>query len=224
MVSLPVLGTANPWFTWQFASQRSSDILAATGQHVILTVIAVGIGLAIALPLALLGHRHRLLRTPILGVAGALYAFPSLALFVALVPATGLSRLTVEIGLVSYTQLVLIRNIVAGLDDVPEEVVEAARGMGYGAAQLLWRVQLPLAVPAIVAGLRVATVTTIALVTVGAVVGHGGLGDFILEGFTNFYHAEVMTATLACIVLALLADVLFVGLQWLVTPWRRGRA
>ena len=216
-----IVASSNPWFSGQFLSDHYQDILAATDQHVILTAIAVAIGFVIALPLGVLAHRRRFLQTPLLGVTGAMYAFPSLALFIALVPATGLSRVTVEIGLVSYTLLILLRNILAGLADVPDEVKEAARGMGYGPLRLLLRVELPLAVPAIIAGLRVATVSTIALVTVGAVVGYGGLGNFILEGFTNFYHAEVMTATLACIVLALIADLLFVVVQWAVTPWRR---
>lgn len=215
------LAFANPWFSSQYLDDHGSDLIAATRQHILLTVIAVAIGFAISLPLAVAVRRIRWLRTPVLGVAGAIYAFPSLALFIALLPATGLSRTTVEIGLVGYSLVILIRNILAGLDDVPAEVVDAARGMGYGRRRLLLAVELPLALPAIVAGLRVATVSTIALVTVGAIVGYGGLGNFILEGFTNAYHAEAMTATLACVALALIADLLFVLIQWLITPWRR---
>lgn len=223
MVSLlpALVGSSNPWFSADYLTGHYQDILAATRQHVILTVIAVAIGFALSLPLAVLARDRHWLQTPLLGLAGAFYAFPSLALFIALLPVTGLSRTTVEIGLVGYTLIILLRNILAGLADVPPEVVEAARGMGYGSMRLLWRVELPLALPAVVAGLRVATVSTVALVTVGAVVGYGGLGNFILEGLTNFYHAEVMTATLACVVLALLADLLFVAVQWVVTPWRR---
>lgn len=222
MSSFPVLlAASNPWFSGRYLTDHYDDILAATREHVELTVVAVAIGFAISLPLAVLARRRRWLAAGLLGFAGAFYAFPSLALFIALLPATGLSPTTVEIGLVGYTLLVLLRNLLAGLADVPADVVEAARGMGYGPARLLLRVELPLALPAIIAGLRVATVSTVALVTVGAYVGYGGLGNLILEGLTNFYHAEAMTATLCCVGLALLADLLFVLVLRLAAPWRR---
>jgi osmoprotectant transport system permease protein len=135
---------------------------------------------------------------------------------------TGLTKTTVVIGLTAYTLLVLVRNVLAGLQGVPEEVVEAARGMGLGPGQLLWRVQLPLAVPAILAGVRVATVSTVALVTVGAVVSNGGLGQLIFEGFNNnFYRAEILTATLLCVLLALVADALLLLVERALTPWTR---
>jgi osmoprotectant transport system permease protein len=135
---------------------------------------------------------------------------------------TGLTETTVVIGLTAYTLLVLVRNVLAGLQGVPEDVVEAARGMGLGPGRLLLRVQLPLAVPAIVAGLRVATVSTVALVTVGAVVSNGGLGQLIFEGFNNnFYRAEILTATLLCVALAAVADILLLVLERLLTPWAR---
>ena len=212
----------NPWLSWSYLHDNSDAILAATRQHVTLTVISVGLGLLLALPLALLARRSRRLENLIVGLAGVIYTIPSLALFAVLAPITGLTKTTVVIGLTAYTLLVLVRNVLAGLQGVPEEVVEAARGMGLGPGQLLWRVQLPLAVPAILAGVRVATVSTIALVTVGAVVSNGGLGQLIFEGFNNnFYRAEILTATLLCVLLALVADALLLLVERALTPWTR---
>ena len=151
--------------------------------------------------------RHRRLAGPILGVTGVLYTIPSLALFAILSPFTGTSRTTVLIGLVLYALLVLVRNTLVGLQAVPDDVRDAARGMGYGPTRLLWRVELPLALPAIMAGVRVATVSTVALVTVGVIVGTGGLGQLILAGFqNNFYRAEIMTSTVLTVALALALD------------------
>lgn len=214
----------DPWFSWQYLQQNSEAILAATRQHVALTAWAVLIGLLIAMPLAVVARRYPRSQLPILGVTGAIYTIPSLALFAALVPFTGLQPLTVEIGLVGYTLLILVRNVLTGLEEVPDEVREAARGMGYGSTRMLLQVELPLALPAIIAGLRVATVSTIALVTVGALVGYGGLGGLILEGLNSLYRAEIVTAGVLCIALALLADGLLLGVQRLLTPWERGRA
>jgi osmoprotectant transport system permease protein len=212
----------NPWLSWSYLHDNSDAILAATKQHVTLTVISVGLGFLLAIPLALLARRSRRLETLVLGLAGVIYTIPSLALFAVLAPITGLTKKTVVIGLTAYTLLVLVRNVLAGLQGVPEDVVEAARGMGLGPGRLLLRVQLPLAVPTIVAGLRVATVSTVALVTVGAVVSNGGLGQLIFEGFNNnFYRAEILTATLLCVLLAVIADALLLGLEWLLTPWAR---
>jgi osmoprotectant transport system permease protein len=212
----------NPWLSWSYLHDNSDAILAATRQHVTLTVISVGLGLVLALPLALLARRSRRLETVIVGLAGIIYTIPSLALFAVLAPVTGLTQTTVVIGLTAYTLLVLVRNVLAGLQGVPEEVVEAARGMGLGPGSLLWRVQLPLAVPAILAGVRVATVSTVALVTVGAVVSNGGLGQLIFEGFNNnFYRAEILTATLLCVLLALVADALLLLVERALTPWTR---
>lgn len=203
------------------------EIVARFYEHVELTVLAVVLGLVISLPLGIAAHRHRRLYGPIAGVTGLLYTVPSLALFAFLVPYTGLSTTTAEIGLVSYTLLILIRNIVAGLDSVPADALEAARGMGYARRQLLWRVELPLAVPVIVAGIRIATVTTIGLVTVTALIGKGGFGLFILQGLRSFGandEAAVMGALLS-IALAVVADGLLVVTERLLTPWaRRGRS
>ena len=212
----------NPWLSWSYLHDNSDAILAATRQHVTLTVVSVGLGLLLALPLALLARRSRRLETVILGLAGVIYTIPSLALFAVLAPITGLTEKTVVIGLTAYTLLVLVRNVLTGLQGVPADVVEAARGMGLGPVRLLLTVQLPLAVPTILAGVRVATVSTIALVTVGAVVSNGGLGQLIFEGFNNnFYRAEILTATLLCVLLAVVADALLLAAEWLLTPWSR---
>lgn len=212
----------NPWLSWTYVTENSGAILAATGEHVTLTVISVGLGLLIAVPLALLARRSHRLETGVLGLAGVIYTIPSLALFAVLAPVTGLTRTTVVIGLTSYSLLVLVRNVLAGLDGVPADVVEAARGMGFGPGRLLREVQLPLALPAILTGVRVATVSTVALVTVGAVVSNGGLGQLIFEGFNNnFYRAEILTATLLCVLLAAVADALLLALEWTLTPWTR---
>jgi osmoprotectant transport system permease protein len=212
----------NPWLSWDYLRDNSDAILAATRQHVTLTAVSVGLGLALALPLALLAKRSRRLESLVLGLAGVIYTIPSLALFAVLAPITGLTEKTVVIGLTAYTLLVLVRNVLTGLQGVPEDVIEAARGMGLGPVRLLTRVQLPLAVPAILAGVRVATVSTIALVTVGAVVSNGGLGQLIFEGFNNnFYRAEILTATLLCVLLAAIADALLLAVEWAITPWSR---
>lgn len=212
----------NPWLSWSYLHDNSDAILAATRQHVTLTVVSVGLGLLLALPLALLARRSRRLESLILGLAGVIYTIPSLALFAVLAPITGLTEKTVVIGLTAYTLLVLVRNVLTGLQGVPPDVVETARGMGLGPVRLLLTVQLPLAVPAILAGVRVATVSTIALVTVGAVVSNGGLGQLIFEGFNNnFYRAEILTATLLCVLLAAVADGLLLAVEWALTPWTR---
>ncbi len=212
----------NPWLSWSYLHDNADAILAATRQHVTLTVVSVGLGLLLAVPLALLARRSPRLEAVILGLAGVIYTIPSLALFAVLAPITGLTEKTVVIGLTAYTLLVLVRNVLTGLQGVPEEVVEAARGMGLGPVRLLVSVQLPLAVPAILAGVRVATVSTIALVTVGAVVSNGGLGQLIFEGFNNnFYRAEILTATLLCVLLAAIADGLLLAVEWALTPWTR---
>ena len=222
MVSLAADAPPNPWFTWDYVTSYRDEILAALEEHVILTALAVGIGLLLAFPLALLARRSRALQAAVYGVTGALYTIPALALFAFLYPVFGLARKTVVIPLVAYTLLILVRNLVTGLQGVPPETVEAARGMGYPAWRLLLRVELPLALPSILAGVRIATVSTIALVTVGAIVGNGGLGELILEGFnSNFYRAEITTACVLCVALAVAADLLLVAAQRVLAPWSR---
>jgi osmoprotectant transport system permease protein len=201
---------------------NGSTILDDLGEHVRLTVLAVVIGTVIALPLALLARRSRYLAAPLLGLSTVVYTIPSLAMFALLFPFTGLSANTVLIGLVAYSLVVLLPNFLAGLAAVPEDVREAARGMGYGTARMFWSVELPLALPTFMAGLRIATVSTVALTTVGVLVGHGGLGQLIVGGFNaNFYRAEIVTGALGCVLLALLADLLLTGVQRAVTPWTR---
>ena len=216
----------NPWIDPSYVVDNWDAILRYLGEHVRLTVGAVVLGALIALPLALLARRSRFLAGPVLAASTIIYTIPSLAMFAFIFPFTGLSATTVLIGLVAYSLVILVRNFLTGLRGVPDDVREAARGMGYGKVQLFWKIDLPLAMPAFIAGLRIATVSTVALVTVGVLVGHGGLGQLILGGFNaNFYRAEIVTGTVLCILLALLADVLLVGAERLVTPWARaGRA
>jgi osmoprotectant transport system permease protein len=213
----------NAWICGDYVRTRCDELWAASREHSWLTVSAVAIGLVIAAPLVLLARRHRLAVAWIGGLASVLYTVPSLAFFALLLPVTGLSTTTVRIGLVAYTLVILFRGLLAGLDAVPAGVRDAARGMGYGPVRLLLTVEIPLALPAIMAALRVATVSTIALVTVGAAIGHGGLGNLIYDGLTSSFRAEVLTASALCVALAVVADLLLVGLQWLLTPWRHGR-
>jgi osmoprotectant transport system permease protein len=214
----------NPWFSWQYVRDNSDTILAALRDHAWLTVRAVLIAALVALPLAVAAHWCRRLAGPILALTGVLYTIPSLALFAFLAPYLGIGALTVLSVVSLYALLVIVRNALAGLAQVPSEVREAAEGMGYGRLGRLFRIELPLALPSLLTGLRLATVSTVALVTVGVVVGRGGLGQLIFAGFqNNFYKAEIMTGTLLCVLLALVLDLLLAGLGWVVTPWLRGR-
>jgi osmoprotectant transport system permease protein len=215
---------ANAWICADYILTRGDELLAATSEHVILTVVSVIAGFLLALPLAVLSRRHPQLRGGVLGITTAIYTIPSLALFSILVPFTGLGAATVITALTLYSLTILIRNLLAGLLAVPDDVREAARGMGYGTARLLFTVELPLALPAIMAGLRVATVSTVSLVTIGALIGTGGLGNLIYEGFGSFFRAQVLTASVLCVVLAIVADLALVGTGRVLTPWRRGVA
>lgn len=210
---------AEPFIQWSWVFGHGHEIWSTVLQHLLLTAIPVAAGLAISLPLGILAHRHRVIYPPIIWVTGLLYTIPSLALFVLLIPITGLSLTTVEIGLTSYTLLILIRNIVAGLDGVPDDVKEAALGMGLTRRQILWRVELPLAFSAIMAGIRVATVSTVGLVTVGAIIGRGGLGQFILDGLQILFNTEILLGAILSVVLAVIADGALLGMQRLLTPW-----
>lgn len=216
---LVLSAVSDPWVRWGWVADHVDDIAAATRQHIELTVIAVGIGLALSFPLALLARRWRWLQTPILSTTGILYTIPSLALFAMLVPWTGLSRTTSEVGLVGYTLLILVRNIVAGLDGIPRDVREAAEGMGFSRARQLLRIELPLAAPVILAGIRIATVTTIGLVTVTAVIGQGGLGQLILDGLIRDFRTPLVVGSVLSVALAIAADVGLAGVQRLLTPW-----
>ena len=218
---------ANPWFSLEYVQDNWGDLEQALVDHVLLTVETVLVAMLIAFPLAVLSYRYRWLAGPVLGVTGVLYTIPSLALFAFIAPmdAFGLTRRTVLFGLVIYALLVLVRNTLAGLQSVPPDVREAAAGMGYGRARMLWKVEVPVALPSIMAGVRVATVSTVALVTVGVVVGYGGLGGLILRGFqNNTYKAEIMTASLLTVALGLAFDVVLAGATRLMTPWARRRS
>jgi osmoprotectant transport system permease protein len=208
-----------PFFRWDWAFDHLGEIGQRTLEHLQLTLLAVVIGFLISFPVAVYAHRHRRIYPPITWVSGFLYTIPSLALFAFLVPFTGLSFTTAEIGLVSYTLLILIRNTVAGLDGVPVDVKEAARGMGYTPRQMLWRVELPLATPVIVAGLRIATVTTIGLVTVTSLIGLGGLGYFILRGMQQFFSTATLIGAVLSMALAIAADRLWIMAERRITPW-----
>ncbi len=210
-----------PWIIWSWLFTHVQLFVDAIEQHLLLTVIAVGLGLAISLPLAVLAHRWRRLRNPVLSVSGIFYTIPSLAIFSVLVPYTGLSVLTAEIGLVGYTVLILIRNILVGLEAVPADVIDAADGMGYRRTARLLRVELPLALPAIFAGVRIATVSTIGLITITAIIGLGGLGQLIYEGLIDDFRTPLLMGTLLSIVLALVADLTLAGVQRLAVPWAR---
>jgi osmoprotectant transport system permease protein len=217
----------NELFCWSWVRENWGETLApALGHHVVLTLIAVVIGFASAFVLALGALRLGWLERPVTLATGVLYTVPSLALFQLLVPITGLSDTSAEIALVSYTLLILFRNILLGLRGVPEEVLESARGMGFTDRQVLWRVQLPLAVPAIVAGLRIATVTVISLATIAAFISVRSLGAPIFDAIqSGVFKTEILAAGGLAIALALIADAVLVLVQRLVTPWARvGRA
>lgn len=199
--------------------------MSAFEQHVALTLAAVALAALLGIPLAVLASKAGSLSGGILAVTGVAYTIPSLALFALLGPTLGLSFTTVLIGLVLYALILIVRNTLTGLRQVPADVREAAQGMGYGPAVLLWRVELPLALPGIMTGLRLATVSTVALVTVGYVVGFGGFGNLILTGFNNnFYRPQIMAGTLGCIGLAFIFDLVLIGVSRLVMPWARRRA
>ena len=212
----------NEWICGQYLQDRQAELVDATVEHIWITVVSVLTGVVIAFPLALLARRLPRLESTILGVSTGIYTIPSLALFPLLVPFTGLTPTTVVIGLALYALTVLVRAMLEGLRAVPEDVRESATGLGYGATKLLFRVELPLALPVIMAGLRVATVSTVALTTVGSLVAYGGLGNLIKDGVSTNFRAELFSAAVLCVVLAIVLDVLIVVAQRRLTPWTRG--
>ena len=215
----------NRLFCPDWVRDNWADVLQpALVQHIKLTVIAVVVGFVIAFACAMVARRLRLFERPFDLISALLYTIPSLALFQLLVPITGLSVATVEVALVSYTLLILFRNIMVGLRAVPADVREAARGMGMSGRQILWRVELPLALPAIMAGIRIATVSTIALATVAAFVIPEGLGRPIFLALRQFFNTELIVASALAVGLALAADALLVLLQRALTPWTRVRS
>jgi osmoprotectant transport system permease protein len=209
---------------WSWIGDNADELLAATVEHLQLTVLSVLLGLVVAVPLALLIRRERWLEGPISGFAGALYTIPSLAAFALLVPLLGLTSLwTPLLPLASYSLLILLRNTLTGLDSVPDELREAADGLGYRPWRRFVEVEVPLALPAIVAGVRVATVTNVGLVTVTALLGRGGLGAFILDGIRRSipFPTSIIVGTVGAILLAVLLDLALLGVERLVAPWQR---
>ncbi|CAN5143770.1 ABC transporter permease [soil metagenome] len=211
----------NEWVCGEYLRTRAPDLTEALLQHVVITVVSVLLGLALAFPLALLARRYRRLEGVVVGVTTAIYTIPSLALFALLLPFAGLSRTTVIIGLALYSLTILVRNVIEGLKAVPPEVRESALGMGYGRPRMLLAVELPLALPTIMAGLRVAAVSTVALTTVGAIVGYGGLGNLLLSAVDSQFQAQVLTAGVLCVALAVTFDLVLVLTQRMLTPWTR---
>ena len=208
-----------PLIQWDWIASHLDEFAFRLGEHIELTVIAVVVGFIIAFALSLLILRLPRAEGPITWITGTLYTIPSLALFALLIPYTGLTVLTAEIGLVGYTLLIFINNIVRGIRGVPADVREAAVGMGYTPREVLWRIELPLAAAVIIAGTRVATVSTIGLVTVTALIGQGGFGFLILIGLQRFFTTELIAGAVLSVALAIVADALLVLLQRRLTPW-----
>jgi osmoprotectant transport system permease protein len=210
----------NDWLCGEYLRTRRPELQDALVQHITLTVVAVLLGLALAIPLAILARRLHMTQL-LLGAATVIYTIPSVALFSFFIPFTSISATTVVIGLVLYSLTVLVRNTMAGLDAVPADVRESARGMGMGPTRMMLRVELPLAMPTIMAGVRIATVSTVALTTVGGIINYGGLGNLIFAGLQTTFRAQVLTASILCVLLAVVADLGLLGVQRLITPWQR---
>ncbi|MDP8959800.1 MAG: ABC transporter permease [Actinomycetota bacterium] len=213
-----------PFFRWSWVVDHLGEIRQQLVEHLYLTAIAVAVGFVLSMALSALAMRYRRTYGPITGMAGFLYTIPSIALFALLIPFVGLSVLNAEIALVSYTLLILVRNTVAGLDGVPEAIKESAEGMGYRRWRLFMEIELPLALPVIIAGLRIATVTIVGLVTVSALIGYGGLGSFILDGLRRLFMTPLLVGSVLSVALAVVLDVAFVLLERLLTPWSSRRA
>lgn len=215
------MSPGEPLVRWEWLASHVPDILQRLVEHLTLVGLAISIGFILSFALSLLVLRWPALYTPTTWLTGILYTIPSLALFALLVPFTGLSLLTAEIGLVSYTLLILIRNMVGGLRSVPEDVRESAVAMGLTRQQLLWQVELPLALSVIIAGVRVATITVIGLTTVTALIGQGGLGYFILDGLQRFFTTTLILGAALSVGLAVAADAALMAAQRWATPWTR---
>lgn len=215
----------NAWICPEYVSSRQEILLAALENHVYLTLAALLLGFVVALPLGILASRSRALEAGASQVATVLYTIPSLAMFPLLL-AVGLpyTSVVVVVGLGIYTLAILLRNIVVGLQQVPADALDAARGMGLTPGRQLWSVELPLALPTIITGVRIAAVSTVALVTVGGLIGFGGLGNLLITGQNSRFNAQVLTATVLVVALALLIDGLLLLLQRVTTPWARSRA
>lgn len=208
-------------FCPQWAADNLHMYVSPALKQAYLVVVSVGIGFVLALALALVSHRRRWLVPPVTGATGVLFTIPSLAFFALLIPITGFGTLTAVIPLSVYTLQIIYRNIIAGLASVPQAAKDAGRGMGMTPRQLLWKVELPLAVPEIIAGLRVATVSTVALATLAFVAGAGGLGELIKDDLT--FKTNILIAGGLAILIAVTFDMLLLAAQRLVAPWQRAR-
>jgi osmoprotectant transport system permease protein len=215
--------TAESFFQWSYVTGQWSEISSDLLQHIALSLLSLGLGLVVSIPLALLAWRFRPLRTPVVGLASALYVIPSLALFAILGPLTGYvaSYPTALIALVGYTLLILIVNTMAGLNAVPADARDVATALGYSPGARLLRVDFPLALPYVFAGIRVASATVIGLVTVTALIGLGGLGQQITYGFNIAFYTPIIVGLVLSVALAAVCDLLLVGLERLVVPWKR---
>lgn len=210
-----------PLIRWYWIGDHLDEVVSRGAQHIYLTVVSVLLGLLVAFPVALFAYRHRWAVGPMTWVSGVLYTIPSLAAIALLLPLTGLSLTTVLLPLASYNLLILFRNTVAGLDGVPDDVKEVAVGMGLSQRQLRWRVEVPLAMPVIIAGLRIATVSSIGLVTVASLIGRGGFGQFIFEGLNENFWTPLLLGVVLSVAFAVVADIGLLGLQRLTTPWAK---
>ncbi len=206
---------------WGWLDRNLDTVLEDLQEHVQIAVTALVLGMLIAFPIGLIAYRWRTAYGPLLAITQILYTIPSLALFVLLINAVGLGPTPVIIGLTIYSLVILVRNLVEGLRAVPDEVIDAATAMGYRETKRLFAVELPIAVPAIIAGLRVAAVSNISLVSVGALIGTGGLGQLFIHGFQIDNPIEIWTGIVATLLLALVFDLVIVGAGRLLTPWTR---
>lgn len=209
---------------WSWIGDHTHDLTSLALSHLQVALLAVLFGLLISLPLAVVAHRVRALRGVLLGLSNVLFTIPSIAIFVLLLPVSGLTRTTTVIGLTVYSLVVLLRNTVEGLDSVPVKTKEAAKAMGTRPLRTLLTVELPLALPVIMAGVRIATVMSISLVSVATYIGDGGLGQLFTDGFQRNFPTPVIVGVVLTLLLALVADALLVAIQYVLTPWTRRRA
>jgi osmoprotectant transport system permease protein len=225
MSSLAEAKAGNPWFSWRYLQDNAETIRNALIDHVKLTTEAMAIAIVVGVALAVLAYWVRPLAAPILSTTGVLYTIPSLGLLAFAGPLMPTRRSAVVLALVIYALLMIVRSTLTALMQVPADVRDAATGMGYGRLGRLWRVELPLALPGMVTGLRLASVSTVALVTVGALVGEGALGSLLMDGFrANYYKAQISTAAILCVLLALAFDLVLLLIGRVLTPWRRRQA
>jgi osmoprotectant transport system permease protein len=221
--SRPCQASSSHLFCWDWARDHIDRYGTPALQQLELVAISVVLGFLIAFTLALIAHRRHWLRPPLLAGTGILYAIPSISFFLLLLPITGRSRLTAIIALSAYTLQIIYRNVTVGLDNVPKSAKDSARGMGMTDRQVLWRVELPLALPEIIGGLRIATVSTIAIATLAVFAGAGGLGPLILNGPNLHFPTTIVIVIVIVVAMALTFDAILLTIQYLATPWRRAR-